>query len=140
MTTWKDTAGAGLDDNSRGLLKLLGVLIEDAGPDRVVVSLDVGPDHLQPHGVVHGGIHCTLVETAASVGGHLWLGGQPGGGTVVGVANNTDFLRPFTGGRLTATATPIQRGRTQQLWLVEINGPDAKLIARGQVRLHNLNR
>jgi len=36
-------------------------------------------------------------------------------------------------------ATPIQQGRTQQLWLVEIRRPeDQKLVARGQVRLQNV--
>src|ERR1700710_1612941 len=96
-------AGAELFDNSRGLVKLLGIVTEEAGPDRVVLSMEVGPDHLQPHGVTHGGIHATLVESAASVGGHYWMASQPGGGTVVGFANSTDFLRPFTGGRLLAT-------------------------------------
>src|SRR5436305_6170816 len=131
-------AVTGLDDNTRGLVRLLGIVTEEAGPDRVVLSLDVGPDHLQPHGVTHGGVHATLVESAASVGGHLWMQTRPGGGTVVGVANSTDFLRPFTGGRLLATATPIHRGRSQQLWAVEITSSEAKLIARGQVRLHNM--
>jgi len=136
--TSTQAAGIGLGDNTRGLLKLFGIAIEEAGPDRVVLAMEVGPDHLQPAGVTHGGIHCTLVESAASIGGHLWMEAQPGGGSVVGVANSTDFLRPFTGGRLLAGATPIHRGRSQQLWLVEITSPDGKLIARGQVRLHNM--
>lgn len=131
-------AGAELFENSQGLLKLLGIVLEDASPDRVVLAMEVGPNHLQPHGVTHGGIHATLVESAASIGGHLWIKAQRGAGTVVGVANNTDFLRPFTGGRLTATATPIYRGRSAQLWAVEITSVNGKLIARGQVRLHNM--
>ncbi|HEX3825736.1 MAG TPA: PaaI family thioesterase [Sporichthyaceae bacterium] len=126
-----------LGDNSGGFLKLLGIAIVEAGPDRVVLAMEVGPDHLQPHGVTHGGVHCTLVETAASIGGHLWISATEPAGSVVGVANNTDFLRASTGGRLVATATPIHRGRSQQLWLVEITDVGGKLIARGQVRLHN---
>ena len=42
-------------------------------------------------------------------------------------------------GRLAVVATPIQQGRTQQLWQVEIHRPeDQKLVARGQVRLQNI--
>lgn len=124
-----------LEDPRTGLLALLGVQVAQAGPDHVVLTLEAGADHSQPHGVTHGGIHCALVESAASVGGHLWMGER---GTVVGVSNHTDFIRPFTTGRLTATASPIHRGRSQQLWLVEITSDAGKLIARGEVRLHNM--
>ncbi|HUR74092.1 MAG TPA: PaaI family thioesterase [Sporichthya sp.] len=120
---------------THGFVQHLGAEIVESGPDRVVLHLDVDERHLQPAGVLHGGVHCTLVETAASLGGHLWLAGQ---GTVVGVNNNTNFLRAFRAGRLVATATPIHRGRTQQLWLVEITDDAGKLIGRGEVRLHNL--
>jgi uncharacterized protein (TIGR00369 family) len=116
-----------------GFVSLIGAEVLEATADRAVVGLDVTPQHLQPQGVLHGGVHCALVETAASVGAHVWLGGA-----VVGVNNTTDFLRPVTAGRITATASPIQRGRTQQLWLVEITNTEGKLVARGQVRLHNL--
>ncbi|HUR01542.1 MAG TPA: PaaI family thioesterase [Nonomuraea sp.] len=118
-----------------GFVDHVGAQIVEAGPDRVVLHLDVDGRHLQPHGVLHGGVHCTLVETAASVGGDRWLAGK---GTVVGVSNHTNFLRGFSAGRLVTTATPIHRGRTQQLWLVEITDEAGKLIGRGEVRLHNL--
>lgn len=118
-----------------GFVTMLGVEVVEGGPDRVVLSMDATAAHQQPHGVVHGGVYCTLVETAASIGGHLWLDGK---GTVVGVNNNTDFIRPFFTGRLLSTATPVQRGRTQQLWLVEITDEAGKLISRGQVRLQNI--
>jgi uncharacterized protein (TIGR00369 family) len=129
-----------LNDQAGGFMKLLGITVDEAGPDRVVASLRIGPEHLQPYGVTHGGVHCTLVESAASIGGHLWLAGREPGSGVVGVANNTDFLRASTGGRLIATASPIHRGRSQQLWLVEVTDEAAKLVARGQVRLHHLLR
>ena len=46
-----------------------------------------------------------------------WWGDR---GRVVGVANQTDFYRGVTDGELTATATPVHRGRTQQVWQVVI--------------------
>ena len=137
--TAEKSSPCGLNDSAGGFLELLGISIDEAGPDRVVLSMDVGPEHLQPQGITHGGVHATLVESAASIGGHLWIGATARGSSVVGVANNTDFLRASTGGRLVATANPIHRGRSQQLWLVEITDVAGKLIARGQVRLHNMN-
>jgi 1,4-dihydroxy-2-naphthoyl-CoA hydrolase len=55
------------------------------------------------------------------------------------VSNQTDFLRPVREGDLHAVATPIHRGRLQQLWLVEVKDSDDRPVARGQVRLQNLD-
>ena len=56
------------------------------------------------------------------------------------MTNVTDFMRPHQSGRLNVIATAIHQGRTQQLWQVEIQRlEDDKLIARGQVRLQNIN-
>ncbi len=118
-----------------GFSRLLGMRFDEMTADRVVLRWDVTPDLLQPAGILHGGVHAAAVETAASVGGGLWLGER---GRVVGVANQTDFLRAVTEGTLTATASPIHRGRSQQLWQVEICDAADRVVARGQVRLQNL--
>ena len=114
----------------------LGLEITEATGDRVVATWTAGPELHQPYGIVHGGVHCSVVETLASVGGALWMGDR---GQVVGVNNNTDFFRAVQEGTLTSTATPLHRGRSQQLWLVEttIDAED-RLASRGQVRLQNL--
>lgn len=119
-----------------GLDSALGFAFEEAGPDRVVLSWTVTEQHLQPYGIVHGGVHCAAVEASASVGAALWFGDR---GKVVGVANHTNFLRAAGAGeRLVATATPIHRGRSQQLWLAEVVDTEQRLVARGEVRLQNL--
>ena len=69
--------------------------------------------------------------------GSVWLS-ENGGGTVVGVNNNTDFLRAISSGTVTAVSTPIHRGRRQQLWLITITDDNDRVVARGQVRLQNL--
>lgn len=118
-----------------GFVGLLGLKFEELSGDRVVISWQVRPELHQPYGVQHGGVYCAVVETAASVGAGLWLG-EPG--KVVGVANQTDFLRAVREGELTAVGTPVHRGRSQQLWQVEITDGEGRLAARGQVRLQNL--
>lgn len=120
---------------STGFASLLGLRFDELTADRVVVRWDCRPELLQPHGIQHGGVYCAVVETAASVGGTLWYGDR---GQVVGVSNQTDFLRAVRDGELTAVATPVHRGRSQQLWQVEIADPAGRLVARGQVRLQNL--
>lgn len=115
-----------------------GIELTEASSDSAAGRLEVNENHHQPYGVVHGGVYCTLVESVASLGAAIWAIEQGMGGAV-GVSNKTDFIRPTTEGVLIAVATPIQRGRTQQLWVVEVTREsDGKLVAYGQVRLQNV--
>jgi uncharacterized protein (TIGR00369 family) len=118
-----------------GLVALLGMELTQLSEDRVSLTVKIRPELHQPYGIVHGGVHCALVETAASIGAGLWRGNR---GYVVGVSNQTDFLHATREGVLTATATPVHRGRLQQLWTVEITDERGRLAARGQVRLQNI--
>jgi uncharacterized protein (TIGR00369 family) len=113
----------------------LGIDISEVSGDRVVATWEAGAKHHQPYGIVHGGVHCSVVETLASFGGATWLGDR---GQVVGVNNNTDFYRAVREGTMTSTATPLHRGRLQQVWVVETVDAEGKVISRGQVRLQNL--
>ena len=117
----------------------LGLEFTELAPDRVVATWTVEPKLHQPYGILHGGVHCSVVETLASVGAALWVSGRDQTAKVVGVNNNTDFFRAVRDGAMTSTATPLHRGRSQQLWLVETQADaDGSLSARGQVRLQNL--
>jgi 1,4-dihydroxy-2-naphthoyl-CoA hydrolase len=113
----------------------LGVRFEEVSGDRVVASWTAGPHLHQPFGILHGGAHCGVVETLASIGAATWLGDR---GKVVGVSNATDFYRAVSEGRLSSTATPVHRGRSQQVWLVETVDAEGRTVSRGQVRLQNL--
>ncbi|WP_410872408.1 PaaI family thioesterase [Nocardia sp. A7] len=114
---------------------LIGLRFTEVTPDRVRGEWDVRPQLFQPAGIQNGGVYCTVIETLASVGAGVWFGER---GQVVGVNNNTDFLRAVREGLLTAEATPIHRGRSQQLWVVVIADAEGRTVARGQVRLQNL--
>jgi uncharacterized protein (TIGR00369 family) len=113
-----------------------GLQLTEVTGTRVTGHIDVGPQHHTPWGVVHGGVYCTVVESAASVGASTAVADR--GHFSVGVDNSTDFLRPMTAGRLDVVAEPVQQGKTLQLWLVTLTREDGKLVARGQVRLQNV--
>ena len=76
------------------------------------------------------------MESAASVGATVAVADR--GQIAVGTNNNTDFLRSMTTGTVTVTATPAQQGRTQQLWDVRITDENGRVVARGTVRLQNI--
>ncbi len=118
-----------------GFDRVLGLELVDATGDRVLGRLPVQPHLHQPYGIVHGGVWCSVVETAASVGGALWFGAR---GQVVGVSNHTNFLRAVREGIVEVEALPVHRGRTQQLWQVTCTTEEGKLVAQGQVRLANI--
>jgi 1,4-dihydroxy-2-naphthoyl-CoA hydrolase len=117
--------------------KEIGLVFTELSPDRARAQLDVTPKLLQPMGIVHGGVYCSMIESMASVAAYTWINAN-GGGSVVGVNNNTDFLRAIGSGTVYGTATPVHRGRRQQLWLVTITDAQDRALARGQVRLQNL--
>ncbi len=114
---------------------LIGLRYTELTPDRVRGEWVVKPHLYQPAGLQNGGVYCTVIETLASIAAGIWFGDQ---GTVVGVNNNTDFLRAVREGTLTGEATPLHRGRLQQLWQVVITDEQDRTVARGQVRLQNL--
>jgi uncharacterized protein (TIGR00369 family) len=125
--------GAPFDDE-------IGLVFTEVGADGARAQLEVQPKLLQPTGIVHGGVYCSVVESMASVSAYVWLNQQSTGnvGNVVGVNNNTDFLRAVSAGTVYAASTPIHRGRRQQLWLVTVTDSADRAVARGQVRLQNL--
>jgi uncharacterized protein (TIGR00369 family) len=109
--------------------------VDHVDGDGMRVRWTVTPQVHQPAGILHGGIHSWIVETLASIAGSYWFGER---GTVVGVTNSTDFYRAVRDGELTSSATPVHRGRSQQVWVVETRDSGDRLVARGQVRLQNL--
>lgn len=123
----------------KGFDNELGLEYIEVTPDGGRAVLEINDKLLQPWGIVHGGVYCSIIESLASVSGAVWLAEKGGGGTVVGVNNNTDFLRAISSGRVTAVSTPIHRGRRQQLWLITITDDNERLVARGQVRLQNIS-
>jgi 1,4-dihydroxy-2-naphthoyl-CoA hydrolase len=125
-------------DQVSELMGLLDVQFDETSATRVSGSIAADERHHQPWGLVHGGLYTTVIETFATTGAFEAV--KDRGQQAVGVSNATDFLRPHRTGRLYVLAVPIQQGRTQQLWQVEIRRPDDdKLVARGQVRLQNID-
>jgi 1,4-dihydroxy-2-naphthoyl-CoA hydrolase len=116
-----------------GWVKEMGITITRATAAEVTCEWEVGEKHHQGYGIVHGGVHCGVVETLASVGAAL--AAQPRGQMVVGLENNTSFIRAVRSGKLRAAATPLTRGRTTQVWEVRICDEQDRLVAAGRVRL-----
>ncbi len=105
-----------------------------ATKDEVRSELVVGPQHLQAAGIVHGGVHCGVIETLSSIGAYLFA--RERGQHVVGLENSTSFIRAVRAGtKLHAVATPVTRGRRTQVWAASVLDEEDRLVATGRVRL-----
>ena len=114
-------------------MKTMGILVTVAEPDNVECHWEVDERHHQGYGIVHGGVHCGVVESLASIGAAL--AAARNGQIVVGLENSTSFIRAVRGGRLRARAVPLTRGRKTQLWECRITDLQDRLVAVGKVRL-----
>jgi 1,4-dihydroxy-2-naphthoyl-CoA hydrolase len=104
--------------------------------DEVRCEFDVAEQHLQPFGIVHGGVYCGVIETATSLGATMHV--RALGQEAVGLENSTSFIRAVRSGKLRAVAKPISRGRTNQLWEAWIHDESDRLVSQGRVRLQNV--
>lgn len=113
------------DLRERTVLGPLGITIDEIGPERVVLSLEVGPRVHQPYGFLHGGVSALLSETCASMGAWLAAGSEY---EAFGVEINANHLRPVREGRVVATGTPIRQGRTIAVWDTRVEDDQGRLV------------
>lgn len=128
----QDVAAA-INQHLGGWNVAMGLSFTTATADLIVGEVVVGPQHLQPYGIVHGGVHCGIIEAACSTGAAVYA--MASGQTVVGLENSTSFLRACRGGKLTVTAKPLTRGRRSQVWEAVVTDESGKAVASGRVRL-----
>jgi len=116
-----------------GWVKEMGIVILTASPNEVTCEWEVSEKHHQGYGIVHGGVHSGVIETLASIGAAAVA--HPRGQRVVGLENNTSFIRAVRSGKLHGLARPVTRGRSSQVWEVWIRDEKEQLVAQGRVRL-----
>lgn len=126
-------AAAYINQHRGGWNQAMELTFVRATPNVCVAELTVGPQHLQPYGIVHGGVHAGIIEAACSTGAAVVAMAR--GQTVVGLENSTSFIRAARGGVLRVTARPLTRGRRTQVWEATVTDADGALLATGRVRL-----
>ena len=115
--------------------KQLGVEVVLLTPDKVVLQVEVGPKVHQPYGILHGGVSALMAEGAASIGGSINDGPDE---IVVGTELNCSHLRSMNSGTLTATATPVRKGRTVHVWAIDLTDETGRLICVARCTLQVL--
>lgn len=111
----------------------MGLRFVHVDSERLVTELEVGDAHLQPYGLVHGGVYAGMIETTCSAAAAFSVFAD--GKIAVGLDNATSFLRAVRAGTLRCTAEPLSRGRRSHVWEGRVEDDRDRLVATGRVRL-----
>lgn len=109
-----------------GLARIIGIELTTLTPDLVIATMPVDDRTRQPFGLLHGGASAALAETVASLGAYMNVDRDTQ--AAVGVELNANHLRAKTEGVVTATATPLRKGRTIHVWEIRIVDEEQRLI------------
>jgi uncharacterized protein (TIGR00369 family) len=115
------------------LESVLGFELLDVGTELATARAAVGPQHMQPFGLVHGGVYAAMSESLASVATYMAVKDE--GNIAVGLSNNTSFMRPITTGHINGEARVRHRGRTTWVWDVDMTDDDGRLCASSRVTI-----
>jgi 1,4-dihydroxy-2-naphthoyl-CoA hydrolase len=116
-----------------GFAEEIGTEWIDLDPDNARARIAVERRHLQPFGIVHGGVYATLAESICSAA--TYNATREDGTVAMGQSNDTTFLRPVGDGHITATAKARHRGRTTWVWDVEMADDEGRVCALSRMTI-----
>ncbi|XUM21393.1 PaaI family thioesterase [Bradyrhizobium oligotrophicum S58] len=107
---------------------LKGVTFTEASADRVVAQMQVRPDLCTLHHTIHGGAVMALADSVGAAATVINLPREAKGTTTI--ESKTNFIGGAKEGTVvTATATPVHRGRRTQVWQTRVETEDGRLVA-----------
>lgn len=110
----------------------LGMEFIEVGEDFITGRVPVDMRTRQPYGLLHGGVSVVLAETLGSCGAHY---SAPEGDRAVGLDINANHLRSATNGWVTGTAHPVHRGRTTQVWQIDMKNDAGELTCVSRITM-----
>ena len=108
--------------------RLLGMRLADICLDRCRIELDLDQRHMQPFGIVHGGVLATLVDTATFWAGYLRL---PQGTGLVNVDLKLNYLKAVTSGMLRVEGSCLRAGRQISVTEASVFDASGERVAHG---------
>ncbi|WP_462258955.1 PaaI family thioesterase [Vagococcus teuberi] len=115
-------------------LDYLDIKIEDVSKEKVILTMVVDGKHLQPFGLMHGGMNAVLIETATSIGANESIDTTKQ--VAVGLDIQVNHLKSAVkGDTLTVVAILDHIGKTTQVWQAEITNQIQQKISVGRCTL-----
>jgi 1,4-dihydroxy-2-naphthoyl-CoA hydrolase len=113
-------------------VSLLGIEFLEIGDDTIRARVPVDRRTVQPYGILHGGVSVVLAETLGSCGAYY---SAPEGQRAVGLDINANHIRSVTSGWVTGTARPVHRGRTTQVWQIDMTNDAGELTCVSRITM-----
>ena len=118
---------AQLNDHAEGHLQgHIGIEFVEIGAGSITARMPVDERTRQPYGRLHGGASVALAETVGSVAASMTVDRTQF--ATVGMEINANHIRPAYEGWVYSTATPVNLGRTTQIWSIRIVDEAGKLV------------
>jgi uncharacterized protein (TIGR00369 family) len=108
--------------------RLIGMRIASLEIDRCRIELALRNDHMQPFGIVHGGVLATLIDTATFWAAFMRLPEDAG---LVNVDLKLNYLKAVVDGRLRAEGECLRAGRQISYTVASVYNDDGELVAHG---------
>lgn len=126
-------------ENPTGFRKLIGLHATTVADGHAVMELEIGAEHLNSQGFLHGGIVATMIDHAGGIAGSLCS--ETGSmRKAVTVSLTTSFLAPVSSGRITARSRKRPGGRSIYVSTTEITDETGRLIAVGEASYRYISR
>lgn len=110
----------------------LGIEFLEVGDDFIRARVPVDKRTRQPYGLLHGGVSVVLAETLGSCGAAYSV---PEGYRCVGLDINANHLRGATDGWVTGITRPIHRGRSTQVWHIDLHNEAGELTCVSRITM-----
>jgi uncharacterized protein (TIGR00369 family) len=108
--------------------ELKGVTFVEADKDRVMAKMQVRPELCTLFHTIHGGAIMAFADSVGAAATIINLPEDAKGTTTL--ESKTNFIGGAKeGSTITATATPVHRGRRTQVWTTRVESEDGKLVA-----------
>jgi uncharacterized protein (TIGR00369 family) len=115
--------------NTCPYFELLSMQIRSVDHGYSRIEVELSRKHLQPFGVVHGGVFASIIDAAAFWALYYDVEDESAGVTTVELKLN--YLSPATIGRLIARGRQIKVGKTLGYAEAEVTDENGQLLAHG---------
>lgn len=110
------------------LMETLEIEYIDFGEDFLVAKMPVNSRVHQPDGVLHGGAMVALAESVGSAASFMFLDAE--NMYIRGIEISANHIKSKREGTVYAKATFIHKGRTTQVWNIDVVDEEDQLISK----------